>query len=540
MPESERDAAGTRAGAWWIHPFGIAAFPVLFLFAQNLSEQITLDPLWLPLAAVVAGTAAVLLVALLLGRLLDVGAARSALAASLGVGLALTYGHAWNLVGEVVRLHRWLLAAWVVLGLLGLVVILRLGPAAVRRATRALNASVALLVAINVVPIAAFAVRTVTAEAPAQPSAASPGSEPTVGDGRDVWYIVLDRYAGSDALREEFGYDNAPFLDALREAGFVIAEDASANYLKTAMSLAASLNMEELDLAALETEASAPDDWGPIYRRIHEGHALASFLKARGYEYLHVGSRRGPTSTNALADINYVVGVTTEFSAVLADTTILAALQRVGTQPVLAGEHQLLFAQTKFQFETMHRLADDPGPTFVFAHLLVPHPPYVFNEDGSRVSGAQQAARTPTEQYLEQLRYANARVLEHVERLHAGDPESRPIIVIAADEGPFPSRYAADEDGFGWLQATPEELLTKFSILTAVSMPGAGREELEAAGFSDAITPVNLFRVVLDVAFDAGLEPLPDRNWVFVDGRDLYEQVEVTDRVRPLVEPDGP
>lgn len=168
----------------------------------------------------------------------------------------------------------------------------------------------------------------------------------------------------------------------------------------------------------------------------------------------------------------------------------------------------------------------------MFAHLLLPHPPYAFNADGTRVTAEQRESRTQDEQYLEQLRYTNARILGLLDRLHAGPAESWPIIVLAADEGPFPPRYAADEADFAWLEATPDELLRKFSILTAVSVPGVDAAGLEASGFSDTMTPVNLFRAVFNAAFEAGLPMLPDRNWIFVDQRHLYDFVEITDRVR--------
>jgi hypothetical protein len=524
-------ATGTQTRAWWLHPFLVAAFPVLFLFAQNIREQITLQPLWTPLGVVVAGGAAVLVLALILGRVLDVGVGRSALAASLLIGLALTYGHAWNLVGDAVRLHRYLLIAWTGLALAGLFVIYRLRPPVVARVTTALNVLVGVLLVINLVPIGDFALRAAAADEPAGVSNLS-SQDPVPDRQRDVWYIVPDRYAGSRGLREGFGFDNGPFLDALRERGFEVAEEATATYLKTALSLASSLNMTELDADQLASEASATDDWAPVYRRLQGNHAVGRFLRERGYEYLHVGSRRGPTSTNATADATFLLG-RTEFDAVLADTTILAALKRVLPAQVPVGIEGIISAQTEFQFGLLNQLADKPGPNFVFVHMLVPHPPYAFNADGSRVTDAQRASRTVDEQYLEQLKFTNASFLSLVDRLHDRPTSEWPIIVLAADEGPFPPRYVEDEERFKWLEATPDELLRKFSILTAISVPGVDRAGLETAGFTDDLTPVNLFRVVFNAAFDAELPMLPQRNFVFVDQRHLYDQVEVTDRLQP-------
>lgn len=522
--------ASPRAAGWWLHPLLIAAFPVIFLFAANIREQLSLEPLWIPLGIVVGAAAMTLVAAVVIGRLLGAGPTRSSLVASLLILLTMTYGHAWNLVGELVGLHRVLLIAWGLVAAAGIVVIARLGHGTLARITTAANVAAGFLILVNLVPIADLALRT-SLIGQREPQRSQTG-DPVDGATRDVWYLVFDRYAGSPALQELFGFDNGPFLDELRDRGFVVADAATANYLKTAHSLASSLNMEELDADALAAEASTPDDWTPLYRRLQTSHAVERFLHDRGYRYLHLGLRRGATYANDAADVTFLLGDTTEFSAVLADTTILVALQGILPGELATGTDAIYPAQTLFQLNELERIADAPGLNFVFAHLLLPHPPYAFNADGSRVTAEQRASRTADEQYLEQLRYANARILRLLDRLQAGPPASWPIVVLAADEGPFPPRYAADEAAFAWLEATPEELLRKFSILTAVSVPGVDAAGLEAAGYSDAVTPVNLFRVVFNAAFGAGLPMLPDRSWIFVDQRHLYDLVDVTDRVR--------
>ena len=49
-----------------LHPFLVAAYPIVFLFAANADEQVTLDPLWTPLALALGAATAVILVALAL------------------------------------------------------------------------------------------------------------------------------------------------------------------------------------------------------------------------------------------------------------------------------------------------------------------------------------------------------------------------------------------------------------------------------------------------------------------------------------------
>ena len=41
-----------------LHPLLAAAYPVVFLFAQNVAAQVTLRPFWIPLAASIQATAA--------------------------------------------------------------------------------------------------------------------------------------------------------------------------------------------------------------------------------------------------------------------------------------------------------------------------------------------------------------------------------------------------------------------------------------------------------------------------------------------------
>ena len=515
---------------WLAHPLLVGAFPVLFLFAQNIGEQFSLGPLWEPLALAIGAAAFILLLALAVAWAVGGGPEKAAMAASLLIGLALTYGHAWNLVGETLRLHRYLLLPWAGLALIGLVLIWRMRPTTVRRGTVGVAVAVAVLTVVNLVPIAGLAMRDRAVEA-APGVSPGPSGGPTAADGRDIWYIVPDRYAGADGLRETYGYDNTPFLDALRERGFEVAEHATASYLKTQFSLVSTLNLEELDLEALGAEATDGEDFGPIYRRLAQPHAVERFLEERGYRYLHVGSFLGETAGNAGADATFLYGKTSEFGAVLADTTVLRALERVAPRAIAEGIHERLVAQTEFQLNVLHDLADAPGRNFVFAHLMVPHPPYAFNADGSRVTDAQKASRTVEEQYVELVQFTNARLLALVDRLHAGPPETWPIIVIAADEGPFPDQYAKHERGFHWLSAEPDELLRKFSVLAAISVPGIDRSGLEAAGFSDDLTLVNLFRVVFNAAFETDLPMLPRRNWAFVDQVHIYDAVDITDRI---------
>jgi hypothetical protein len=517
--------------AWWLHPLLLSAFPVLFLFASNIGEQVGIEPLGPPLGAAVLVSAAGLLVGLAIARIAGFSPARATLVLSLVIALFFSYGHVWAAVGAALVLHRYLLAAWALVAILGVCAVAFATRRQIGAATAFLNVVGLALVAVNVLPIARLGLGSEPTA-----SAAAPTSSETDGDAEparpDIWYLVFDRYAGADGLTATYGFDNRPFVAELERRGFDVVEHATANYLKTALSLDSTLNMDYLDAEALGRAAPTPDDWSPVYRELQGSTAVERFLHDRGYEYVHLGLRRGATYTNSAADRVYLYGDQSEFAAVLENTTLLVALEHVmSDEPTgLAG---LYGHQSLYQLGVLDQLArsDGPRPRFVFAHILLPHPPYVFNEDGSWVTDTQRRERSADEQYLEQLRFVNARILDLVDSIDARPEAKRPILLIQADEGPFPDRYERDEEGFRWADATDEELLRKFSILAAYRMPPNVPGALE---LGDRMTPVNSFRAIFNATFDAGLDLLDDRNLVFVDQRHLYEMVDVTDRVRAL------
>ncbi len=96
--------------------------------------------------------------------------------------------------------------------------------------------------------------------------------------------------------------------------------------------------------------------------------------------------------------------------------------------------------------------------------------------------------------------------------------------MLAADEGPFPAEFAADERDFDWTGASPSQIERKYGILNAMHLPGIDPAD---AGFNDRSTPVNTFRYVMNAFFDADLALLPDVSFLSPDYAHLYDFVEI-------------
>lgn len=358
------------------------------------------------------------------------------------------------------------------------------------------------------------------------PAVVRQASEPR----RDVYYLIFDRYANSDTLRDVYGFDNTPFLRQLQDMGFYVATDSVANYQRTAHSVASSLNIDYLDRLT-ELLGSKSSSWLPLYGMLQD-HVVGRFFKQQGYEFIQVGSWWNPTRDNPLADRNINRHATPELQRVFLSQTAFGQIAgRIGLTLFDDRSHQC--ERIRAEFTELAELAREPQPKFVFAHLLVPHPPFVFGPDGECLSLETVTNRSRTENYINQVRYANTEIIEMIRAIRANS-KTDPIIILQADEGPWPAPYAGDERFLGtdvssvdWRRASRQELREKMRILNALYLPGPGSSPLHAS-----MTPVNTFRIVFNRYFGTDLPLLPDQNYIFLSNRQLYAFQPVTELVR--------
>ncbi|HJP66293.1 MAG TPA: hypothetical protein VKA30_08325, partial [Actinomycetota bacterium] len=277
---SERAPTETTARSkrtWVVHPILFGAYPVLALWAGNVREGVGVIDVALPLLAVVG----VAVVAFWVGTLLFRSAGRAGLAVSALILLFFTYGrmYAWaqgrTIVGLDIGTHAVLLPLWAALA--ALAVFLAARARWVPEFTQIFNVVAAGLVLLNVWWVASYEWKARADERAAVQLSESgfQGTLPNPGEVEgndrtskpDIYYLVFEEYAGEGVLRDTFGWDNAPFLTALEDRGFFVAHQSSANYPRTSLSLASSLNMEYLDFLTRRM-GRVSDDAEPLTKLI--------------------------------------------------------------------------------------------------------------------------------------------------------------------------------------------------------------------------------------------------------------------------------
>ena len=352
----------------------------------------------------------------------------------------------------------------------------------------------------------------------------------------DIYLIVLDGHANNRVMREVFGVDNSAFEDRLRSLGFLVPDDMRSNYVQTYLSLASLLNASHLTQLSGDGGVASTDHSLAAYLVRHN--RVARFLKAQGYRYVLVPSAWwAATASSPLAD--HVVDVRPGFdlAAELYRTELRVAVLRSTLLRFVLPRHDGSMPLATHFFRSVERLAElpaDPAPVFAFAHILLPHIPYVVDEQCRPLTqqiADWMEADTPEQRaaYIAQMRCVDTVILDLVDRLLRRS-STPPVILIVGDHGP---RFM-DIDFYGH----PERVSTafireRFGAFGAFYLPADG-----GARFQEPVTLVNVLRHVLRHYFQADLPPAP--NDMYVSGQQLYrfyrvapERYARSDQVNP-------
>jgi hypothetical protein len=497
-----------------IHPVLFAVFPILALYAHNI-DQVPFVQILRPLGLALAATLAVWAVLTLLTR----NVRKAAAAASIIALPYFSYGHILALTPAPVR---WLVLPLCIAGAAALLFAVLKTRQPLLDATAVLNAaSVVLLapscwtigvgfwqasrpgahvgehVAVMTQPESHSGTRIKSRRVLAQATAKSAKLP-------DVYYIILDAYGRADSLKMFYGYDNTPFLRELEKRGFYIADHSRANYDETPLCLSSALDLTYLDEVAKKTGSAGSLE---ACRQMLDDNEVAFYLSGLGYRYVFIGSGVGQARVDT-ADVT--LNDTSEIP--LFEGQAAALMSPHIPHP---GEHKR-YDQHRNRllgvFTNLDTVARLPYQKFVFAHLLAPHPPFVFGANGeavypngtfnfadgswllNQITRAQYISR-----YIAQLRYVNGRTLEAVDAILKQSPRP-PIIIIQGDHG---SRMNLD-----WDSLEKTDVREPFSILNAYLVPKKVRDDLY-----DGISPVNSFRILLDDVFGAKFRRLSDRSF---------------------------
>jgi hypothetical protein len=327
----------------------------------------------------------------------------------------------------------------------------------------------------------------------------------------DIYYIILDGYAGTDSLQKHFNFDNSDFISALSKRGFYMPSISYSNYPVTVLSVPSSLNMQYLNFLGEELGTELTDRH-PIDEILQKNLVMKN-LKSKGYHIVSFyagGSADGSTLfvDEKLCGEKHYLNELRDLFVRFTPITYFIPLQSYQDK-----SYEILCT-----FSEIPNVKDGISqPIFVYAHMLTPHIPYIFDADGNPVTFSPTTIDQSTEKkfYLEQLKFVNKKVIETVDIL-LSKSQKTPIIMIQSDHG--------ERTGIDWSNPTKEMIKQGLNNLNAYYLPNDGKNSLY-----DNITPVNSFRVIFNEYFNVDFELLDDKYyWVKSEER-LYDQKDVTE-----------
>jgi hypothetical protein len=313
-------------------------------------------------------------------------------------------------------------------------------------------------------------------------------------------------------------------LKKLEGQGFVVARESRSNYCQTQLSVSSSLNgrhhTEVVDEMLAETLPA------PIMFREN---AVMGSLRPLGYKFVTFASgfdfTEDPECDLFLTPYPQING----FHRMVLEST---PIHRLFPRGAMEDSYTMTRDRTVFLCETLPKVARMAEPTFTFAHILAPHPPFVFGEngedvspheiryylnDGSAFQGYYGDGNAYVLGYRQEVAYLTRAVEKAIEGILANSPEP-PIIILQSDHG------SGLRLNLGGAEGTDHH--ERMSILNAFYLPGG-----KSAGLHQGMTPVNTFRMIFNNYFGTELPFLPEESYYSSWAQPMHF-VRVTDEAR--------
>lgn len=484
-----------------LYPFIFSLYPPLFMLAYNI-RQIQFHAVVRPLALCLVLTAPFFLVL----KWVMNDAERGASACLWCQVLFFSFGHA----GLSLRTAGWPVSNFVLGGVyllagVGGLWLLRRARFSFGRLNRVFNL---MTIGLLVFPLGEIGVyyHGRAANHSATPVVSAGQEAPPVQNRPDIYLLVLDSYSRADVLASEFGFDNRDFIGQLQDMGFYVASCSRSNYNDTLHSMASMLNMTYYEGAAVRFAEN--EDWLTAYLNQNE---VRKQLKGRGYNMVTFESEYRMLNWSDV-DWNFAptpAALLTRrmdpFEAMFIKSTALSPLLNVAFRHNSAVNQQIEnpysdhYRRQLYILDKLEHTTSLAGPKFVYAHLILPHRPLVFDAQGNLRSdtrfyqnGDPINQRLFKQGYVEQVEFANERMAAIVREILSSSKQP-PIIIVMGDHGYY------------WNHTNYENLL-------ALYLPGAP----QPAPYS-TLSNVNVFRLIFDGYFSTHYGLLPDASYALTD-----------------------
>ena len=302
----------------------------------------------------------------------------------------------------------------------------------------------------------------------------------------NIYLLIFDEYASFDMIKKYYNYDNSKLESFLEKKGFTVS-NTSCN--ETILTSIVTTNLVNLDYIVNNTTTE------PEIRTQRQNPKLFSLLRDQGYHIQGVGeaSQYGLESpVNSVESGSKTIGGET-FNDILLLRTVIYPFVHPSSAYAKMITDSIDYVGRKDNIPT-------EGGQFTLMHVLTPHTPFAFDENGNPTSPEYYEDWKDKQYYLGQYIYTTKLMMQLVGAIVEYDPDS--IIILQSDHG----ARAATKQGLLMGLFQPEDMR---GILNAVYYKGEPIPEIEGQ------SGVNTIRIVLDKLFgiDLGLVEVPEDDY---------------------------
>jgi len=329
----------------------------------------------------------------------------------------------------------------------------------------------------------------------------------------DIYLIVLDAYSGDITLEHDYNFDNSEFKNNLRDRGFMVQEETYSNYPNTNLSMPSIMNMVYLDSIAERLGGDSRDVTG--MRDIRNENNAMKIFKENDYKIITFFAGANAAASKELID-ERLCGSFLDLSPELQRAFVYMYFPLSYTRALFNDNYQ--YDRLECTISTVLNFdKKDNNPLYMHIHILLPHPPFVFNSEGERVEHKYtKDIFDPNlrDAYLEQTIYTNKVTLEMVDSIQQRDDNA--VIIVMSDHG--------GRLGINWENPTVMDYNRGLNNISALYFPGHEHE------IPEKIASVNTFRVIFNTYFNTNYEILEDRQMWYVPERP-WDQIDVTEKL---------
>ena len=330
----------------------------------------------------------------------------------------------------------------------------------------------------------------------------------------DVLLVVVDSYPALAIADRRFEHDASALRSTLTDQGYEVAQLAWAQHTFTGLAIPSILELKPV------VDAGPTDFWGnrlSTYELLRGNNLVAFSLRSAGYEYFHIESGWDASACGNV-DVCLRAPWLDEITWNLLVPSVLGGwlVSTYGSFSVpatLAATESLLDLEDRF---------DNGRQDYVFAHLLLPHAPFVVNSECEVIDQEPQDFESESGSGIESGVYRSQLLcVDGLIQSISGIAGTRTAVMITADHG----SASGGQVGSPPETWTDADIAERFGILLAYRLPGE-------CPSPEAATNIAVMRAIMVCAVDM---ELPENNGRYLIGAVDPEWVD-SDRMDAIQE----